>query len=221
MFVASAAVFQPLLQAYSAIAEPSSWATLPKLNASLPASPNRFGPIWSVPMHGATASVPWPIASCTTGVAKSTSQVTNMMSAPPSRSDVAHAFAFAGSLFCVSQVLISRSRPSTPPSPLISSARIFAAASAGPSNGAIWPLESYAQPIVIGPDSCAPPPVSAAVAAPSASPDSSSSPPQPAATSASRTTSDASAAQPVLRLIAVSSRMVRMSPAPPTRPPWP
>src|SRR5919197_834907 len=67
--VASAAFRHPLLHAYCAIAEPSSCATLPKLNASLPLDPKRFGPIWSVPMHGATASTPRLIASCTTGAA--------------------------------------------------------------------------------------------------------------------------------------------------------
>ncbi len=51
------------------MAEPSSWATLPKLNASAPLEPKRFGPIWSVPMHGAIASTPRLMASCTTGVA--------------------------------------------------------------------------------------------------------------------------------------------------------
>ena len=56
--MARLAVRQPFRYAYSAIAEPSSWATLPKLNASLPALPKRFGPIWSVPMHGAIVSLP-------------------------------------------------------------------------------------------------------------------------------------------------------------------
>ena len=69
VFVASPAVFQPRLCAYSAIADPSSWATLPKLKASLPCLLNRFGPIWSVPMQGAIASLPRLIASWTTGVA--------------------------------------------------------------------------------------------------------------------------------------------------------
>src|SRR5262249_39510109 len=41
-------------------------------------------------------------------------------------------------------------RPLTPPLLLISFTRICAAASAGPSNGAMEPLVSYAQPIVIG-----------------------------------------------------------------------
>ena len=106
MSVASAAVRQPLPHAYCAIAEPSSCATLPKLNASLPFAPKRFGPIWSVPMHGATASTPRLIASCTTGAAKSTSQVVKMTFAPPPSSFSAQAFAIAALLPCVSQVLI-------------------------------------------------------------------------------------------------------------------
>ncbi len=69
MSVASAAVRQPFAHAYWAMAEPSSCAMLPKLKASLPFAPNRFGPIWSVPMHGATASTPRLIVSCTTGAA--------------------------------------------------------------------------------------------------------------------------------------------------------
>ena len=69
MLVARPAVFHPLLHAYCAIAEPSSCATLPKLNASFPSVPKRFGPIWSVPMQVETTSLPRLIASCTTGVA--------------------------------------------------------------------------------------------------------------------------------------------------------
>src|SRR5674476_434877 len=42
--VAIAAVRQPLFQANWAIADPSSWATLPKLKATLPSGPKRFGP---------------------------------------------------------------------------------------------------------------------------------------------------------------------------------
>ena len=67
--VAIAALRQPFFHANSAIAEPSSCATLPKLKASLPFAPKRFGPIWSVPMHGATARTPRLIVSCTTGAA--------------------------------------------------------------------------------------------------------------------------------------------------------
>ncbi len=115
MSVASAAVLQPLAQAYCAIAEPSSWATLPNENASWPFGPKRFGPIWSVPMHGATVSLPALIAFWTTGAAKSTSQVVKMTSAPWPISFAAHAFAIAGLLPCVSQVMILSGRPLTPP----------------------------------------------------------------------------------------------------------
>ena len=80
--MARLAVRQPRRHAYSAIAEPSSCATLPKLNASLPALPKRFGPIWSVPMHVDDVSLPRLIDSCTTGVARSTSQVVKMTFAP-------------------------------------------------------------------------------------------------------------------------------------------
>ena len=120
------------------MAEPSSWATLPKLNASLPfVLPNRFGPIWSVPMHVETARTPRLIASWTTGVAKSTSQVVKMMSAPLLSSLRAHDLARAGLLFCVSHVSSRSILPSTPPLALTSLTRIFAVARAGPSNGAI------------------------------------------------------------------------------------
>ena len=144
------AVRQPLRYAYSAIAEPSSWATLPKLNASLPALPKRFGPIWSVPMHGAIVSLPALSDSWTTGVAKSTSHVVKTMCAPwPSRL-AAHDLALAGLLLFVSQVTSLNGRPRTPPLALIWPMRIFAAASAGLSNGAMFPLLSNAQPITIG-----------------------------------------------------------------------
>ena len=133
------------------MAEPSSCATFPKLNASFPFAPNRFGPIWSVPMHGATARTPRLIASWTTGVAKSTSHVVKMMFAPAPSRLAAQALAFAGSLFWVSQVLIWSCRPpKAPPLALICATRIFAAARAGSSKGAIWPFWSNAQPITIG-----------------------------------------------------------------------
>ena len=93
-------------------------------------------------MHGAIARMPRLIASWTTGVAKSTSQVTNMMSAPLPIRPAAHAFAFAGLLFCVSHVMIRSLRPLTPPRALICWTRTLAAASAGPSNGAMFPLPS-------------------------------------------------------------------------------
>ena len=111
MSVARLAVRQPLLHAYSAIAEPSSCATLPNVNASRPFAPKRFGPIWSVPMHGATASTPRLIASWTTGAARSTSHVVKMMFAPCPSSFAAHAFAIAGLLPCVSHVVIWSGRP--------------------------------------------------------------------------------------------------------------
>ena len=101
-------------------------------------------------MHGATVSLPALIASCTTGAAKSTSQVVKMMSAFWPISFAAHAFAIAGLLPCVSQVMIWSGRPLTPPLALTCSTRSWAAASAGPSNGAIAPFESNAQPITIG-----------------------------------------------------------------------
>ena len=153
--MASAAVFQPCFHANSAIADPSSCATLPKLKASLPFVPKRFGPIWSVPMHGATARIPRLIASWTTGVAKSTSQVTNTMSAPFPIRLAAHALALAGALFCVSHVMILSLRPLTPPFALICLTLTFAAARAGPSNGAMLPLPSNAHPITIGSDDAA------------------------------------------------------------------
>src|SRR3954449_2465747 len=95
-------------------------------------------------MQGAIASTPLLMASCTTGVARSTSQVVKMTFAPwPSRLS-AHAFALAGLLFCVSQVMILSC---TPPRALTCLTRTCAAARAGSSKGDIWPLLSYAQPI--------------------------------------------------------------------------
>ena len=68
-------------------------------------APKRFGPIWSVPMHGATVSLPALIACWTTGAAKSTSHVVMTMSAPWLSSFVAHAFAIAGLLPWVLHVM--------------------------------------------------------------------------------------------------------------------
>jgi hypothetical protein len=62
----------------------------------------------------------------------------------------AHDLARGALLPCVSQVTIFSGRPLTPPFALICFTRICAAASAGPSNGAIDPLVSNAQPMVIG-----------------------------------------------------------------------
>ena len=80
---ARSAVFQPWFQATWAIAEPSSCATLPKLKASLPALPNRFG----AHLIGADArrdreQVVLDRDSCTTGEARSTSHVVKMIFAP-------------------------------------------------------------------------------------------------------------------------------------------
>src|SRR2546423_7046986 len=129
-------------------------------------------------MQGATARTPRLIAACTTGVAKSTSHVVKMILAPcPSRL-TAHDLALAGLLFCVSQVLITKCRLRTPPLALICLTRIFAAASAGSSNGAIWPFESKAQPITIGfvASVAARPPVAPAMAAIAAAPRSTARP---------------------------------------------
>ena len=101
-------------------------------------------------MQGAIVSLPAFSASWTTGVAKSTSQVTNMTCAPFPSSCAAQDFAFAGLLLFVSQVSILSGRPRTPPRALTLETRIFAAARAGPSNGAMFPLLSNAQPITIG-----------------------------------------------------------------------
>src|SRR4249919_250806 len=62
----------------------------------------------------------------------------------------AHAFALVASLFCVSQVLITNLWPAAPPFALICLMRILAAARAGLSNGDIFPLLSYAQPMTTG-----------------------------------------------------------------------
>src|SRR3954447_12169503 len=105
-------------------------------------------------MQGAIASTPRLIASCTTGAAKSTSHVVKITFAPPLSSLSAHAFATDALLPCVSQVLIWIWRPPTPPFAFHCFTRSCAAASAGPSNGAIAPLLSNAQPIVIGDALC-------------------------------------------------------------------
>ena len=78
------------------------------------------------------------------------SQVVKMTFAPWPISLSAHALAIAGLLPCVSHVTICSLRPSTPPLALTWLTCSFAAASAGPSNGAMAPLPSNAQPIVIG-----------------------------------------------------------------------
>jgi hypothetical protein len=148
--VASAARRQPRFHAYCAIADPSSCATLPKLNARRPFVPNRFGPIWSVPMQDATARWFRSIASRTTGAARSTSHVVKITFAfcPSNRS--AHALATSALLPCVSHVSSWIFRPRTPPFRFSAAISSFAAASAGLSNGAMLPELSYAQPITIG-----------------------------------------------------------------------
>src|SRR6186713_848148 len=82
--------------------------------------------------------------------------------APCARSFVAHAFAIVGLLPCVLQV---RSLTFVPPALLIAAMWDFAVASAGPSNGAMLPTPSYAQPIVsvfACSDDAEPPPTTAA-----------------------------------------------------------
>ena len=96
-------------------------------------------------MQGAIVSLPALIDSCTTGAAKSTSQVVKITSAPCPSSRAAQALAVAGLLPCVSHVVIRRF---TPLPRFTCLTRSLAVASAGPSNGAIAPLPSNAQPIV-------------------------------------------------------------------------
>jgi hypothetical protein len=103
--------------------------------------------------------------SWTAGAARSTSQVVNRTFAPPPISLSAQAFETAGLSPCVSQVLITSGCPFTPPFALICLTRICAAASAGPSNGAIGPVESCAQPMTIGVPAAAESVCAAAVAA--------------------------------------------------------
>src|SRR5438270_281064 len=73
-----------------------------------------------------------------------------MTLAPPAMSLSAHAFAIVGLLPCVLHVLITSGRPFTPPFASSCATRIFAAASAGPSKGAMAPFASNAQPMTIG-----------------------------------------------------------------------
>ena len=72
-----------------------------------------------------------------------------MTFAPCESSFAAQARAIAGLLPCVSHVAIRSRRPLTPPFALTCLTRICAAASAGPSNGAMAPFPSNAQPITI------------------------------------------------------------------------
>ena len=87
---------------------------------------------------------------CTTGAARSTSQVVKITFACCPINFNAQAVAVARVLPWVSHVFRTILCPSTPPFPFQYPIRIFAAASAGPSNGAIAPLPSNAQPITIG-----------------------------------------------------------------------
>src|SRR6185369_8996436 len=132
------------------MAAPSSWATFPKLKASLPLLPKRFGPIWSVPMHGATVSRPLFRNVRIAGVAKSTSQVTQPITAPFEMRLDAHDVDTSGFEFWVLQVTIFSGRPLTPPAALILAISSWAAVSAGLLNGDIWPLVSIAAPMMIG-----------------------------------------------------------------------
>src|SRR5437868_1174350 len=120
-------------------------------------------------MHGAIVSRPLLSDSCTTGAARSTSQVVKMTFEPSAISLSAQLFDTAGLSPWVSHVLITSGCPPAPPFALICATRICAAASAGPSNGAIGPVESWAQPMTIG-DPAAPDPVRAAAVAASPSP---------------------------------------------------
>src|SRR5664280_360938 len=67
--VTTVAVFQPCAMRSRASTAPSDWGALPKLNANLPAGPKREGPIWFVPMHGATVSTLAARPTWTAGVA--------------------------------------------------------------------------------------------------------------------------------------------------------
>src|SRR3954469_21487523 len=101
-------------------------------------------------MHGATASMPLLMNVCTAGAANSTSQVTIPITAPLAIRLVAQAFDLAGLEFCVSQVISESGRPLTPPFELIFLIWSCAAASAGPSNGAMLPFRSVGYPMMIG-----------------------------------------------------------------------
>src|SRR5262245_47906159 len=101
-------------------------------------------------MHGAIARTPRSIAVVTTGAANSTSQVTNRTAAFSLSSRSAQALATSALLPCVSQVRICSFLPLTPPFALSLFTSSLAAASAGPSNGAMSPEPSNAQPMMMG-----------------------------------------------------------------------
>src|SRR3954468_4559711 len=88
--------------------------------------------------------------------------------------------AVAASLFCVSQVLITNLWPAAPPFAFSCLARILAAASAGSSNGDMFPDLSNAQPITTGffaPCAAWPPLVAPGAASPAVTPTSASTAP--------------------------------------------
>jgi hypothetical protein len=88
--------------------------------------------------------------SWTAGVAKSTSQVTMRMSAPPPIRSAAACFVFAGSSWVLMNFSSSLRPPRRPPAALIFLIWICAEARPGPSNGAMFFVRSSAQPILIG-----------------------------------------------------------------------
>src|SRR5579884_2030966 len=101
-------------------------------------------------MHGATVSSPFEIPTSVEGVAQSTSQVTQRMSAcllaTRSRASARVRDGFSWSFSTMNSSL----RPSTPPCALIFATSSFAAASAGPSKNFIVLLRSIAAPMMIG-----------------------------------------------------------------------
>src|SRR4029079_6464406 len=117
------------------MAAPSSWATFPKLKASLPLLPKRFGPIWSVPMHGAIVSSPLFRNVRIAGVAQSTSQVTQPITAPFEMRLDAHRGDTSSVEVCVLLVSIFSGRRFTPPAALILAISSWAAVNAGLLNG--------------------------------------------------------------------------------------
>ena len=72
------------------------------------------------------------------------------MTAPRPIRSAAHAFDLAAFELCVSQVMIFSRRPFQPPLALIFEISMPAAASAGPSNGAMLPALSIGYPMMIG-----------------------------------------------------------------------
>ncbi len=140
------AVRQPREYAYSASAEPSSWAVPPIVKASFPLAPKRCGPIWSVVTHGAIVRIPWLMNSCVAAAPYSTSQVSIAILAPCWISWAAHDFCFFSWWL---QTLITKLGP---PAAASFFASICAPASAGESNGFMLLVRSTAAPItIVGP----------------------------------------------------------------------